>query len=335
VLLKCLPTARRITAVLKEHLYNMSKREVSQDVGNIVLFEHVNLEITDLTRAIIFYVEAVGLTRDPFKATGPLVTWINLGYQQFHLLTREGKEKGEVILGHIGIIVPSIDHVLRSLKNADVKYKGYHDYKSNYHVVETVTSVPSPFLHDVSRYINITCPWGNTFRVYENNEKINYKGGLGLLYVEQLCKRGTAAKIGAFYHKYLGSPPTVVETTEDGVDFVSVVVGPKQVLIYKETDQPIEYSTYHFCIYIADFSGSYKKVAKDNLLYTKHKFDDKCDTLEQALQNSQFRINTIVDPDNVSDVVFAVEHEVRSLVHPAYLRPLVNKTGNVGIFCNQ
>jgi len=309
----------------------MSKE--SQDTGNIVFFEHVNFEITDLGAAIYFYVEALGGTRDPYERTGPLITWVNFGQQQFHLLTKENNTSGEVIQGHIGLIVPSLDATLKSLQAAQKKYGNYHNFAYKFTLSDTVAHVPSHFLSSASRYIEVKGPWGNTFKIYENSDKIKYRGGLGIPYVEFLCRKGAAIKIGEFYKRFVGAPYTHGE--EGGAVFSKVVVGPKQLLIFRETDEKVEPTTYHICIYIADFSGTYEKFSKNNLLFTKHKFDDKCETIEDALSYSQFRFNQIVDPDNLTDELFIMEHEVRSLCHPFYMRPLVNKTGNVGIYCKQ
>ena len=57
----------------------------SQDVGNIVFFEHVNLTIPDQETAADFYVAGLGLTRDPHMMVGSNNMWINAGRQQFHL----------------------------------------------------------------------------------------------------------------------------------------------------------------------------------------------------------------------------------------------------------
>ncbi len=38
----------------------------------------------------------------------------------------------------------------------------------------------------------------------------------------------------------------------------------------------------------------------------------------------QYRFQDIVDPDT-QKVLFTIEHEVRSLPHPMFLRPLVNR----------
>ena len=58
---------------------------VSQDVGNIVFFEHVNLTVPDQEIATDFYVDGLGFTRDPYVMVGTRNMWVNCGRQQFHL----------------------------------------------------------------------------------------------------------------------------------------------------------------------------------------------------------------------------------------------------------
>jgi hypothetical protein len=43
----------------------------TQDVGNIVALEHVNVTIPDQQLATLFYVVGLGLTRDPYLMPGP------------------------------------------------------------------------------------------------------------------------------------------------------------------------------------------------------------------------------------------------------------------------
>ena len=57
----------------------------SEDVGNIVHLEHVNLQVPDQTLATLFYIVGMGFTRDPFFNIGVHNMWANGGEQQFHL----------------------------------------------------------------------------------------------------------------------------------------------------------------------------------------------------------------------------------------------------------
>ena len=59
-----------------------------EDVGNIVLLEHVNVQIPDQALATLFYVVGLGFTRDPYLNVALNNMWVNVGEQQFHLPTR-------------------------------------------------------------------------------------------------------------------------------------------------------------------------------------------------------------------------------------------------------
>ncbi|SVB52770.1 uncharacterized protein METZ01_LOCUS205624, partial [marine metagenome] len=59
-----------------------------QNIGNILLMEHVNVLVPDQQIAINFYISALGLTRDPYMMVGQDNLWANAGKQQFHLPTR-------------------------------------------------------------------------------------------------------------------------------------------------------------------------------------------------------------------------------------------------------
>lgn len=50
-----------------------------EDIGNLVLLEHINLTIPDQSLATAFYVSGLGLTRDPYLMTGLNNMWINIG----------------------------------------------------------------------------------------------------------------------------------------------------------------------------------------------------------------------------------------------------------------
>ena len=76
-----------------------------EDVGNIVLLEHVNVQVPDQALAIAFYIVGLGFTRDPYMNIGLHNMWANVGEQQFHLPVRPT----QVIHGHIGLVVPDLD----------------------------------------------------------------------------------------------------------------------------------------------------------------------------------------------------------------------------------
>src|SRR5260370_14145188 len=59
----------------------------AEDLGNITMLEHVNLQIPDQAQGNLFYIGGLGLTRDPYMNTGLANMWINVGKSQFHLPT--------------------------------------------------------------------------------------------------------------------------------------------------------------------------------------------------------------------------------------------------------
>jgi len=83
-----------------------------EDIGNIISLEHVNVQIPDQSRATLFYVVGLGLTRDPYLNVGLNNMWVNVGEQQFHLPTRNP----QIIEGHVGIVVPDLDALEARLK---------------------------------------------------------------------------------------------------------------------------------------------------------------------------------------------------------------------------
>src|SRR5215813_4602136 len=79
----------------------------TQDVGNIVALEHVNVMIADQQLATLFYVVGLGLTRDPYLMPGLENMWINIGQQQFHLPTN----KPQVLRGHVGLVISGYEEL--------------------------------------------------------------------------------------------------------------------------------------------------------------------------------------------------------------------------------
>jgi hypothetical protein len=59
----------------------------AENLGNVVLLEHVNVHVPDQRLATVFYVSGLGLTRDPYLMPHVDNMWINVGKSQFHLPT--------------------------------------------------------------------------------------------------------------------------------------------------------------------------------------------------------------------------------------------------------
>ena len=90
------------------------------------------------------------------------------------------------------------------------------------------------------------------------------------------------------------------------------MMGKDQYLLFRETDVPQpDFDGHHVQMYIANFSGPYEKLKARNLISVED-------------NQYQYRFQDIVDLDS-GEVLWSVEHEVRSVTHLMYLRPLVNR----------
>ncbi|MFM9941460.1 MAG: VOC family protein [Hyphomicrobiaceae bacterium] len=259
-----------------------------EDFGNVIGLEHVNTRVPDQHLATLFYVSGLGLTRDPYLMTGVTNMWVNVGRSQFHLPTGAP----QVLRGVTGLIIPDRTALLQRLEMV----RGP--------LANTKFSVAVQPTH-----VAVTCPWGNRIRVSEPGPQFG-RMLLGMPYVEFDVPRGTADGIARFYRQIVGTPAQV--KTEGGVTAAHAQVGADQTLIYAEGDIAHgAFDGHHVAIYIADFSGPYKRLGERGLV-------------SQEDDQHQYRFKDLVDPDT-GKVLFTVEHEVRSLRHPLYARPLVNR----------
>ena len=256
----------------------------AEDLGNIVALEHVNTRIPDQQLATAFYVSALGLTRDPYLMTGTDNMWANVGRSQFHLPT----SKPEVLRGRVGIVVPGREALLARLVRAKKALEG-----TRFAFAE----------HE--GFVEAVSPWGNVIRVHEPQPRFGPMR-LGMPYVELDVPQGSAEGIVRFYREIMEAPARV----EDGA--ARVDVGPDQVLLYRETDrEPPPYDGHHIQVYLADFSGPYRRLLERGLV-------------SEESDQHQYRFRDLVDPGS-GRKLFTLEHEVRSMRHPLFARPLVNR----------
>lgn len=259
-----------------------------EDVGNIIALEHINVQVPDQSLAVLFYVVGLGFTRDPYLTVGLTNMWINVGEQQFHLPTRNA----QIIDGHIGVVVPDLDALESRLQAVADGLKG------------------SKFSFEQSAdYLAVTCPWGNRYRCYQNQPGFGDMM-LGIPYVEFSVRPGTMESIIGFYQTAFDAPVTVENDAEG--EHGRVRIGRCQWLNFRERATPTApYDGHHIAVYVANFSGPYEYLKSRGLI-------------SEEVRNHQFRFKDIVDPAN-DKPVFVLEHEVRSLRHPMYHRPFVNR----------
>ena len=158
-----------------------------QDLGNILLLEHVNVRVPDQHAATLFYIAGLGLTRDPYLMVSVENMWANGGQTQFHLPTG----KPQVVQGHVELVVPDLDALTRRLATVREPLAG------------------TAFAYEMrDKHVAVTCPWGNQFRcVGPGPEWGDVTLGIGR--VEVPVGRGAAAGIARFYERVLRATATV------------------------------------------------------------------------------------------------------------------------------
>jgi hypothetical protein len=193
--------------------------------------------------------------------------------------------KAQVLRGSVGLVVPDLDALKARLQKIQPLLE---NTKFSWKEGEGV--------------VHATCPWGNRVRCHAPFGGIE----LGLAYVEFDVPPGTTEAIARFYREVLKAPAAAEQQR------ARVSVGGKQELRFVESAAPLPaYDGHHVAVYIGDFSGPYRWLAERGLI-----------TMETSAH--EWRFQKIVDPQS-GKPLFEIEHEVRSLRHPLYARPLVNR----------
>ena len=260
----------------------------AEDLGNIVGLEHVNLQVENQVQTTLFYISGLGLTRDPYLMTSVDNMWVNVGRSQFHLITG----KPQRLRGRTALIIPDRTALLRRLENMRKPLEG-----TKFDFTE----------HD--DHVEATCPWGNTFCLYEPTKRF---GGmaLGMPYVEFDVPAGAAKGIAGFYAKVFGALTSVDKAGDTPA--ARVAVGQGQELVFRETKAKIPaYDGHHIQVYVGNFSAPHRQLLDRSLV------------TEESNQY-QYRFEVITDLDS-GKPLFQIEHEIRSMTHPLYARPLVNR----------
>jgi hypothetical protein len=263
-----------------------------EDTGNIVALEHVNTRIPDQRIATLFYVTGLGYTRDPYLMVSTNNMWINVGRSQFHLPTGEP----QVVRGRTGLVMPSLDKLVRRLEA----------------VREPLKDTRFGFAPG-NDCVDVTSPWGNRFRCHAPEERFG-PFQLAIPYVELDVPKGAAEGIARFYREIFDAPAEVEKV--DGAPAARVSVGYHQDLVFRESATPEPaFDGHHIQVYIGNFSRPHAKLKERGLI------------TEESGQH-QYRFQDIVDTKSGKQL-FVLEHEVRSMTHPLYARPLVNRNPDV------
>lgn len=259
----------------------------AEDLGNALHLEHVNVTVPDQRLASLFYVAGLGLTRDPYLMVSDDNMWVNVGRSQFHLPTGPAQR----LRGHTGIVITGREALLQRLAAVREALEG-----TRFGFVEQ------------NDFVEAVCPWGNRVRCHEPDAARFGRITLGIPYVEFEVPPGTARGIAAFYRYMIEAPADVVD---DGT-VARVSVGQSQHLVFRESDGPLpDFDNHHVQIYVANFSGPHRRLSARKLVCRED-------------NRYQYRFRDIIDLDTGRHL-FTIEHEVRSVTHPNFLRPLVNR----------
>src|SRR5262245_10651840 len=269
----------------------------TQDVGNIVLLEHFNCCIDDQRLAVLCYVVGLGATRDPYIFPGMENIWLNFGRTQVHMPSRAVPPKAERLRGTAGFVVPDLADLAKRLEHAGKEIK-------------RVVGDARHFSFTVKKdCVEATDPWGTRVRCHAPAPEYG-PIDLGLAYVDFDVPAGTAEGIARFYNEVMEAPATASKGR------AMVRIGKHQKLFFTETKakQP-EYDGHHIQVYIGDFSKPYQWLLKKGLI-----------TMET--DEAEWRFQWIVDPRD-GKKLFQIEHEVRSMKHRLFNRPLVNRNHGI------
>lgn len=260
----------------------------TQDIGNIVALEHINVTIPDQRPATAFYLAGMGFTRDPYLMVGLENMWVNIGRSQCHLPTGSPQR----LRGTIGIVVPDLEELAQRLKK----------------VAPQLAGTQFGFEAHADR-VEATCPWGNRFRCHAPSPEFGATD-LGIPYIEFNVPRGAAEGIARFYREALQATAEIEQ--RGGEAIASVDAGADQRLLFSETPGELPpYDNHHIQIYIADFSGPHRFLLERGLI-------------TEESNPHQYRFRDLIDLDS-GKALFTIEHEVRSLRNPLFARPLVNR----------
>jgi len=270
----------------------------AEDFSNIISLEHVNTRIPEQPPATLFYVTGLGLTRDPYLNTGIDNMWVNAGLQQFHLPNGEP----QVLRGITGLSVSDLQALGERLDGLVERLKG------------------TRFSYEIqSDRILCTSPWGNRLMCFSNPVGRSLPA---ITWVQFDVPENTTDRIAAFYRSVLGAPASVTEETSATDATLNgrvarIRVGATQELRFRETTEELPaYDGHHIAIYLADFSGPHDRLHERGLV-------------TEESNRHQYRFTDITDP-STGEVLYQLEHEVRSLSHPLFNRQHTNRNPEIG-----
>jgi len=306
-----------------------------------VALEHLNISSTTWSpKHAAFWFECLGAISDP-RASKVLkmvpgaksLQWINLGLQQFHVPIGEKDTPDQVVRGSIGL-----DYTREELPKLRRRLQAAG--------VNVIVDYCKESLHPLLRFKG---PNGNAFIVHGiNNPALlgpltsmcsksspclpgGRSSGLGIRFIDFNLPHGTADIVAEFYEKIFHATIERPSPTS-----VQIHIGQCQSLRFHEigsSEVLQNYDGHHIALYTNRFPEIYGRAYRLGAIYENPRFPHLTyGSLDNALSHNEFRVRDVVDP-RTGQVVFSLEHEVRSLNHQGFgctLRAVVSqKPGSV------
>jgi hypothetical protein len=261
------------------------------EVGGMLHLDHINFQIPEHDLATVFFINGLGLTRDPFRRADETNMGVNVGQQQFHLPRRGATPP---FPGVVGLVVPELAAIGARLKRLERLGKF------------TDTPFAAAFEEDTAE---ITSPFGFRLRLHAAGT-VAFLQPLGMKYVEIFIPPGTAGAIANFYREIFRAI-TGVETI-DGAPTAIINAGPFQTLRFIESEhENHDTHNFHVSFHVTHYNEVRERIADSGALVGEGR-------------GQVFFFNRIFDPET-GVTVFPLENEVRSIYHPDFMRPLVNR----------
>ncbi len=271
----------------------MLEREILPEVRGILHLEHFNLEGADHDLATQFFMNGLGFTRDPYRRTDETNMGINIGMQQFHL-PRRGNPTPP-FFGEVGLIVPDLLMIKARLDRlADLG--SFDGTPYNLTVLdESTMAVMSPF--------------GIALKLHAAGS-LAFLRPLGLAYVDIPVMPGKAALLEKFYHQIIDAPTELFEL--EGEKTLSVTHGPYQYVRFREREiENYELYTFHLAYFVTNYNAYRDRVIEQG-------------SMQGDGAGQVFFFDGPFDPETGAEILKFTQ-EVRSVYHPDFMRPLVNR----------
>lgn len=314
-----------------------AREDISLEVRGVVWLEHVNLVTGGRELAEVFYLEGLGLTRDPTRDPASSVMWVNVGSrQQFHLQDPTKEDAAQAVDGCIGLALPDLAALTGRLRAVSPRLSEPEVPGSRFAFA------------DLGGTVVVDCPWGNRFFVYScaaeaaapspgrppkrartvmeaAHEHLDscmaVRNEAGIRFVHWRC--ADAGRASRFYEEVFGC----VVWRAAGSAIAAVCVGPSVHLVFSSApaarggEAAQRARGVHICVYTSEFQRAHDRLRERGLIWTNPRFAhlDSCGTYEEAAAGRQFRFRYLRDACTGEDLA-ELEHEVRSLRHLQFMK---------------